>query len=518
MLSNGFGLNSSNTRNQTSDITSANVADLNVAYTQVAVNAKEKRGAPAVTEQTVYFAEGRDIVAANRITGCEYWRFSGDNRTRLLTGAGNQIRSSIYYLPATPTQPAIVYGGDLFATVYALNAETGKKIWSAFLGTDAAHHGITGSSQVHNGTLFVPISTNEVFTTLLEFWSVCCQSHGLLQAVDAYTGKIKWTYHTAGTAWFNVWTWTMGPSGMSVWGTPMIDPENNAVVIGTGQNLSQPTTNNSDSLISLDLNTGKVKWIFQTTKNDAWNATCGAPKGLDKKCPRPEGGDYDIGAAPILAKLPNGNKAILAGAKNGVIYSVNPANGALNWLRRLGSGGSLGGIHWGMAVDEKRVYASVTDVHVNKLTRIPTSIGGIDEATKDSMAPVENATPGIYALDLISGNLIWEKYIKHRSQGKDYNSLFSASLSVTNDVLLAASLNGVLHAIRTIDGQEIWSFNTAITVRGVNGVAGNGGTIDSVGPIPAGKDVYLNSGYSTFGGANAWPAGTANALFVFRLP
>jgi polyvinyl alcohol dehydrogenase (cytochrome) len=52
----------------------------------------------------------------------------------------------------------------------------------------------------------------------------------------------------------------------------------------------------------------------------------------------------------------------------------------------------------------------------------------------------------------------------------------------------------------------------------VNGVSGNGGTIDSVGAVPAGSDLLVNSGYSTFGVANAWQAGAGNALFVFRLP
>ena len=134
------------------------------------------------------------------------------------------------------------------------------------------------------------------------------------------------------------------------------------------------------------------------------------------------------------------------------------------------------------------------------------------------MKPVDNAHPGIYALDLMSGDLVWEKHIQHQYKGETYNSLFSSALSVTNDVLLAANLNGVLKAFRTSDGQELWSFDTAIKVTDANGVVGNGGTVDSVGPVPAGKDVYLNSGYSTFGGTNPWQAGPGNAFFVFRLP
>jgi polyvinyl alcohol dehydrogenase (cytochrome) len=85
-------------------------------------------------------------------------------------------------------------------------------------------------------------------------------------------------------------------------------------------------------------------------------------------------------------------------------------------------------------------------------------------------------------------------------------------------VLLAGSLDGKVRALRTSDGQELWVFDTSIDVVDVQGVAGHGGSIDSAGPVPAGRDLYVNSGYSTFGGANPWQGGNGNALFVFRLP
>src|SRR3546814_1332090 len=68
----------------------------------------------------------------------------------------------------------------------------------------------------------------------------------------------------------------------------------------------------------------------------------------------------------MLVHLAGGGGAVIAGAKNGVVYSPNPDSGALNWSRRLGQGGSLGGIHWGMASDGTRVYAAISDVTVNR--------------------------------------------------------------------------------------------------------------------------------------------------------
>ncbi|MDO9003361.1 MAG: PQQ-binding-like beta-propeller repeat protein [Aquabacterium sp.] len=519
LLSNGFAFNTANTRNQASSINSSNVASLTLAYTHVAEGTIEKKGAPAVTQQTVYFSEGRDIVAANRVGGCEYWRYSGLDKTTPFIGSNAIRSSSVYFLPGTLFRPAMVYGGDFYGNFYGVNAKTGALVWKAFVGTDAGRHFITGSPQAYNGTLFIPVATKEVITTVVDLLTACCFTHGLLQAVDPYTGKVKWTYHTSADAKYNPNTGTRGPNGMSLWGTPMIDAANGSIIIGTGQNLSLPATTNSDSIIALNINTGAVKWVYQSTAGDAWNAACQAPSGLDSHCSRPEGGDFDFGAPPILATLPNGSKAIIAGAKNGAVYSLNPKTGTLNWTRRLGAGGSLGGIHWGMAVDTKNVYAAVTDIWVNKIQRLSIAdLLALQGAIGDNMGPVPNAKPGLYALDLSTGNLVWEKHLTHDYQGTPYATLFSAALSVTNDVLLAGSLNGEVKAFRTSNGEELWSYNTAVGVIDVNGVAGKGGTIDSVGAVPAGKDLFVNSGYGSFGGLNPWQAGEGNALFVFRLP
>lgn len=97
-------------------------------------------------------------------------------------------------------------------------------------------------------------------------------------------------------------------------------------------------------------------------------------------------------------------------------------------------------------------------------------------------------------------------------------ALAAGHAQAANDVLLAGSLNGEVKAFRTSNGEELWSYNTAVGVIDVNGVAGKGGTIDSVGAVPAGTDVFVNSGYGSFGGLNPWQAGEGNALFVFRLP
>ena len=56
ILSNGFGFDLSNTRNQNSPINSSNVASLVRDFEYAKAGAAEKRGAPAVTVQAIFFS------------------------------------------------------------------------------------------------------------------------------------------------------------------------------------------------------------------------------------------------------------------------------------------------------------------------------------------------------------------------------------------------------------------------------------------------------------------------------
>jgi polyvinyl alcohol dehydrogenase (cytochrome) len=522
VLSDGFAFNTSNTRNNTSGINSSNVASLQLAYAHIAAGATEKRGAPAATAQALFFSAGLNIVAVNRSSGCQYWSYGipdmGHNALR---------SSSVYYLNEGASKPALVLAGDTHGNYYAVDAKTGKLLWQKFLGTDPAHHMITGGAQFYAGRMFVPISSNEVVTSILEPEGTCCKTHGMLQAIDPYTGAIVWTYNTAPEAAWNRDKQLFAPNGMSIWGTPAIDPVRGSVYIGTGQNLTPPTTNNEDAIVTLDIQTGTPKWVFQGTSGDAWNAACLArDKLLSKNClpAPPGGGDFDFGAPPVLVHLANGHDAIIAGEKSGMVFSLDPDSGRPNWSRRVGAGGNLGGIHWGMAADSARVYIGVSDITVNKVPELtPSNVSNIRSLVPNKIEQSINAAPGIYALDLMTGEIVWQRHPRHNYSDPErgvqtVDSIYSAALSVTNDVVFAGSLDGILKAFRASDGTEVWSYDTARSFTDLNGYTGRGGSIDSVGAVPLAGDLLINSGYSTFSAVNRFQAGPGNALLVFRLP
>lgn len=476
ILSNGFGSNQKNTRNVPSPINADNVSNLQVDYSYVSSNTSTMRGAPAVTDQAIFFYGSTKLKAINRDTGCQFWEYKAKQVLRT---------SSVLFVP----EQSMIFVGDTRGYVHAVNAKTGELVWKDFAGVDgrtasAIGHMLTGGMQYHNGKLFVPVSSFEV---LLQISMPCCENHGIVRAYDAKSGQDIWEYHTTEDS--VAYTGYKGPSGAPVWSTPTVDAKRNTLYIGTGQNYSEPATHTSDAIIALDLDSGMEKWVFQARPNDVWT-------GYTEN----NGFDFDFGASPVL--LEDGS-AIIAGDKASVVHSINPDTGALNWKRQLGVGGTLGGVHWNMAVDEHNVYVGVSDVSSDKVN--------------NGLRVSDGGRPGVYALDLKAGDIVWEKHPTHQSDGKEVASLFSASVSVTNDVLFASSMDGIVTAFDTATGETLWEFDSAITVMDVNGVRGNGGTLDSVGAIVADDNLLIHSGYSVFGGTNEYQAGPGNTLFVLKL-
>ncbi|MEH6586208.1 MAG: PQQ-binding-like beta-propeller repeat protein [Halioglobus sp.] len=493
LINTGLGYDLENTRHAESIVDSTNVTELALNFSYASDGASEMRGAATVTAQAIFFAGGDTVTAINRNSGCRYWSY----RTEL---AGGVFRSASVLLHTPEQDDALVYVGDYRGNVHALNASDGSLRWLEFAGSNSTHHFITGGMQAQGKTLIVPVSSKEVFTGAFNPGG-CCVSHGVLTALNASTGERLWDYHTTEEATQVIQPLErMGPNGAPIWSTPTIDIERGAIYIGTGQNYTEPTTGTSDAIISLDIETGSVNWIFQATEGDAWNYACALMRPL--RCPDPEGHDFDFGAAPVLA---NEGSSLIAADKGGMIYALNPDNGNLNWSRKLSIGSWLGGIHWGLAVDDQRIYAAATDFE-------------IDPASGNLEDLVPGANPGIYALELATGDLIWEIHPERLYEGLQTPLLFSAAVSVTNDVLFAGSLIGTMKAYATDDGRELWSYDASQDLEDINGLPGEGGTIDGAGFVVAGDGLVINSGYTViFGGVGRYQAGAGNTLFVLRL-
>ena len=145
-----------------------------------------------------------------------------------------------------------------------------------------------------------------------------------------------------------------GPSGAPIWTSPAIDVRRNAVYVTTGNNYSDPATNTSDAFVAFDLSSGKMRWSRQLTSADAWNTSCRAPDAVN--CAEANGPDFDFASPPILVTLSNGQRALVAGQKSGLVHAVDPdREGQILWQTRVGKGGINGGVQWGSAADQSRM-------------------------------------------------------------------------------------------------------------------------------------------------------------------
>ena len=102
------------------------------------------------------------------------------------------------------------------------------------------------------------------------------RKHAAVTALNVRTGEKLWEYHTMPTAEYtgqvsSTGVKQRGPSGAPIWTTPTVDEKRGQVYVTTGENTSHPTTNTSDAIIALDLETGEAKWVFQALENDMWN-------------------------------------------------------------------------------------------------------------------------------------------------------------------------------------------------------------------------------------------------------
>jgi polyvinyl alcohol dehydrogenase (cytochrome) len=410
------------------------------------------------------------LYAINRFSGKVGWTFK----------AKAAIRGAIVVVPSGTR--TIAYFADYSTMVYAIDARTGKEIWEKRSGFEQ-QSATTGSVAVWGGKVFVPISSVEVSSAAFGTYT-CCSTSGGLVALDAHSGAEIWHYRairnkaiaqprSANGRLF------LGPSGAPVWCSPTLDPKRHLVYIGTGENYSFPTTESSDAVQAIDMNSGKRVWNFQGTSGDRYNLACPA----FANCPGQPGPDLDFGMAPILVTPKAGSEMLVVGQKSGVAYALDPSSGKLIWRTRVGKGGALGGIHWGMCTDGKYVYAANSDNTI-----------GLDNG--DS---TQQPHPGIFALDLLTGKLVWSTPNPPCTANANCFPFNSSAPAAIPGLVFSGSLDGHIRAYASATGEILWDFDTEKPYETSDNLPGKGGSLDGPAPVIAGGMLYVNSGYGMFG-------------------
>ena len=281
-----------------------------------------------------------------------------------------------------------------------------------------------------------------------------------------------------------------------MWGAPSFDVTRNVLYYGTGQNYSHPTTDTSDALFAVHADSGEIIWQRQFTADDAYTAACNLMALNHPNCPKPTGPDVDFGAPTMLATTPSGRQLLIAGQKSAEVHALDPLNGELVWSRRIGRGGIIGGVHWGLAANEAQglVFAPISD-----------------KSVLDFPSPGK-ASPGLYALDMESGEVRWHFTRDPRCAEVACEYGLSAAPLATNDIVITGSMDGYLEIYRASDGKRLWSFDAWRKFESINDQPAQGGAFDAHGPMVADDLLLVSSGYGYVGEQRQ-----GNAFLVFEM-
>jgi polyvinyl alcohol dehydrogenase (cytochrome) len=417
----------------------------------------------------------------NAKSGCIYWSFD--------TGSIVRGAATLGPIAGNASTPYAVYFGDGRANVYALDARTGSLLWKTKVDEHFVAR-ITAGTRLYGDTLLVPVSSSEGYSAGTPDYP-CCTSRGSVVALDAATGRQIWkTYVVAdepklyarqpnGVALY-------GPAGGPVWNTPSVDPLRRAVYFGTGDASSGPAPSTIDSIMAVDIDSGRKLWAYQTTANDVYLGGCG---GADRSaaCPKINGPDMDIGNSPILLSLSGGRRLLVAGTKAADVLAVDPDHDGALIYRVNPTGAPPGGVWkagapailWGGAADAGHVYYGL-------------------------------GTGGLAALDPATGRTLWI-FRPDAPRGSGAASL-GAAPTVIPGVVFEGSTQGVLYAVSAANGKELWRFDTARSFATVNRVAAHGGAIATSGAVAVDGMLFVGSGYAVGTGATA-----GNLLLAFAV-
>jgi polyvinyl alcohol dehydrogenase (cytochrome) len=465
-------------------ITPQNVKNLKVkwAYTFANVPYSKVGSQPAIVDGVAYVG-GPDakLFALDARTGRQKWAFDLTPTTGPVTGENAEVRDG-------PTVSGnSVFFGDSTGRVYSVDKRNGRLNWA----TQVANHPdarLTSSPQVFDGKVFIGESSYEGGFNDESY--PCCIHRGQVISLDAKTGRLIWRYYTMREA-EQIGTWPSGtpkwgPSGGGVWASPVIDPRSRTLYVGTGNNYTG-FEGDTDSMLALSVDTGRVKWKRQFTHPDEQTYMCVLRPEVSGWCPGY--GEYalnmDVGATANLIDV-NGRTLVTVGQKGGMYHALDARTGAVVWERRLvepdlhSKDPGSQGIEFGSSYDGKYIYVSTWRGSPGKVFKLDPRNGKVLWVTEN---PSDGCTSGGAG--------------QYPNAGCE--AAFIAAVSTTPGLVYAGSSDGKERILSAKDGKILWTFDVVREFQGVNGiigrgngVAGNGGAVISHGML------YVMTGYHPY--------------------
>ena len=480
-----------------SQINTSNVKNLRPAWIFQTEIVESLETSPLVINGVMYVTTSfNHVYALDAATGSQIWHYKHKMGPITTYCCGPNNRGVAAYGDK-------VFMGTLDARLIALNAKTGKKVWDTQIADPELGYSETMAPTAVNGKILIGTNGGEYGI------------RGFVKAYDANSGRLLWTFHTTPEKSHGVWA-THDATGRDmlrdiaaekaalkklgdpyktlgggVWQNPAVDLDTNRIYFVAGN--PSPDLDGSirpgdnlytNSLISVNLDTGKYVCHFQYIAHDVW--------------------DLDAVSPPILTHVKDKNgktvKGVLHGGKTGHVYVHNADDCSLirfseamvpqenMWVLPTKDGkrmlpGANGGVEWSpMTVDANLGLVYAINLHQPMTYHVESTpypggklwLGGAFKVIAD-----EEQWGNVTAVDYNTGQIRWK--------AKTQQPMIGGILATAGGLAFAGEGNGLFKAYDSATGNVLWQFQAGAGVNAppssytVNGkqyiVVGAGGNV-----------------------------------------
>ena len=457
-----------------SQINTGNVKNLRPAWIFQTEIVESLETTPIVVNGVMYVTTSfNHIHALNARTGEELWHYKHKMGPITTYCCGPNNRGVAVYKDK-------VYMGTLDSKLVALDARTGRLIWEVQIGDPELGYSETMAPTAVNGKILIGTNGGEYGI------------RGFVKAYNADTGRLLWTFHSIPKNSVGVWA-THDATGRNmhrnikaekkalkklgdpyktlgggVWQNPAVDLETNRIYFVVGN--PSPDLDGSirpgdnlytNSLVSVDLDTGKYKCHFQYIAHDVW--------------------DLDAVSPPILIDVKDKKgktvPGVLHGGKTGHVYVHNRRDCSLirfseamvpqenMWVLPTKAGkrmlpGANGGVEWSPMTtntDLGLVYAiNLHQPMTYHVESTPYPGGKLWLGGAFKVIASEEQWGNVVAVDYNTGKIRWKV--------KTPQPMIGGIMATAGGLVFAGEGNGQFRAYDAATGNVLWSFQAGAGV------------------------------------------------------
>jgi PQQ-dependent dehydrogenase (methanol/ethanol family) len=449
-------------------INTSNVGKLRPAWIFQTEVKESQETTPIVVDGVMYITTSfNHVYAINAKTGEEYWHYKHKMGPVTTYCCGPNNRGVAIHKDK-------VYMGTLDSKLVALDAKTGSLIWETQIAEPELGYSETMAPTAVDGKILIGTNGGEYGI------------RGFVRAYDAETGKMIWNFHTIPENSVGVWA-THDATGKDmkrdiaaekealkklgdpyktlgggVWQNPAVDLKTKRIYFVVGN--PSPDLDGSirpgdnlytDSLVSVDLNTGEYKCHFQYIAHDVW--------------------DLDSVSPPILVDVKNKDgkvvPGVIHGGKTGNVYVHNREDCSLirfsdamvdqtgMWSLPTAEGtpmlpGANGGVEWSvMAVNPELNMTYAVNLHQPMTYHVestPYPGGKLWLGGAFKIIPGSEQFGNISAVDYNTGKIAW--------QVKTPLPMMGGALTTAGGLMFTGEGDGWFRAYDAKTGKVLWSF------------------------------------------------------------